>query len=112
MAHGDARLLHRRGGKRREADDVACGVDAGDRGAVVRVDLHVAALVEGNADLVETELLGAAHAARGEEKLFGDDGRAARELARNASGDALHFSGRDPELDVDAEPDEGGAKAL
>ena len=35
VAHGDAALLHGSGSQRGEADDVAGGVNVGDRGAVI-----------------------------------------------------------------------------
>ena len=55
---GQAPLLHRRGGQRREADDVADGVDVRHLGLVELVDLDPAAVVGVHSGRVQVEPLG------------------------------------------------------
>jgi hypothetical protein len=71
---GEAALIHRGRGERREADDVAGGVDVRHGGAEVRVDRDPAALVGREADRFEAQAVGVG--------LPPDRYRAARRRAR------------------------------
>src|SRR5262249_42562367 len=73
VARGHAPLLHRHRRQRREADDVAGGVDASARDAgdaKLVVDLEEAARVGGGADALEAERARVASAPAGEQEAL------------------------------------------
>ena len=113
VAHGDARLLHRRRRERREADDVAGGVDVRHGRAVVAVDVDVAALVDLDADRLEPEPLGPSGAPARREDLLGVDLEAVVERRHDAPAlDAADARGRPAEVERDAERLHRAAQAL
>ena len=97
-------LLHRGRGQRREADDVADGVDVRHRGAVVLVDRDPAAPVGGQARLVQVEFVGEPLPARGVHHRVGGDLLAALQDGERAPrvpldrGDRLAEAERDRQV--------------
>ncbi len=86
MVGGQPALVHRRGGQRGEADDVADGVDVVDLGLEVVVDEDPAAVVGLQAGGLEVEVLGLALPARGVHHRLGRDLLAAGQGGDGAGG--------------------------
>src|SRR5213595_2456327 len=86
MANGDAALLHGGRGKRGEADNVTCGINIGNRCAIVFVHREVAAIIEGKTRFFEGETVHGGTAAGGEKSRLGLENFAAFHDEADAHG--------------------------
>ena len=112
MADSDASLLHGRGGERRKADDVACGIDVRDRGAIVFVYGNMAAIVQGKAGFLQRQAVHGGTTACGEERSISFEDFAALHNQANATCGVLRLDGTLVKPEMHAERGETMAKAI
>ncbi len=104
MDHGHTRLFHRGGGERREADDVARGVDVGDAGLKVLVDVDEAPLAHPHAQVLEAEPAHVALPAGGEQGDIAGDALAPLQVQLGAVAPHRHPGDAVVEHEAEAEP--------
>ncbi len=71
VADGDAALFHRSGSKRGKSNDVACGINMWDNRSVVFVHGNVAAIIDSEAGLFQSEPIDSSAAASSKERGIG-----------------------------------------